>query len=90
MIKKSAKEHVPYELNRGMSFKTILLIIIFFGCALMMLSITVGENPKTYTDDSIGCVFGYKFYRERQILDKDGKGVQCDNVLNSHVPPVIK
>lgn len=75
--------------NFGIPFIEVLVIItvVVILTIVAVFPIMLGKNE---TVDGTKCVAGYKFYHDRQILDKDGNGLKCEEKPTVVIPPATK
>ena len=68
--------------QRGETDKDILSFFAFlFVCILVFLYLA-----NSY--DQVHCIEGYKFYRQTQILDAEGRAIRCEGVRPSAGKPL--
>lgn len=75
--------------NIGIAFVDVLIILMVVGI-LTIVAVFPIMSGKHETVDRTKCVAGYKFYHDRQILDKDGNGLKCEEQPTVVIPPATK
>ena len=82
------------HINKGFALSELMIVIAIMGIlSLVAIPAIQGKKPGdvNHTEsDGTKCVAGYKFYRDRQVVDKNGGGVPCDSMPSMPVPQPLK
>lgn len=69
---------------KGFTLIELMIVIAIMGIlAVVAIPAIQGKKPGdvNHTEsDGTKCVSGYKFYSDRQVVDKNGGGVPCDSM----------
>ena len=82
------------HINKGFTLIELMIVISIIGIlAAVTIPAIQGKKPGgvNHTEsDGTKCVSGYKFYSDRQVVDKNGGGVPCDSMPSMPVPQPLK
>lgn len=80
--------------NKGFTLIELMIVITIAGILVAVAIPTIqgkSSGGVNHTEsDGTKCVAGYKFYRDKQVVDKNGGGVPCDSMPSMPGPQPLK